>query len=97
VPYTRSTPTPARLDLRLDVEHKALIERAADYEGQSVTGFVVGTLVREARRIVDEREVTGLSDADRDRFLELITTPPDPTPDLRRAARRHRELISRSE
>jgi uncharacterized protein (DUF1778 family) len=95
---TRTTSSAsARLDLRLDPEHKALIERAAEYEGQTVTGFVIATLVREARRIVDAREITRLSDVDRDRFLDLLANPPGPTPALERAARRHRELISRSE
>lgn len=46
--------------------------------------------------IVGTGEVARLSDADRNRFLELVSAPPGPTPTLRRAARRHRELISRS-
>lgn len=85
------------MDFRLDPEHKALIERAAAYAGETVTGFAVSTLVREARRVLEEHEVTTLSDLDRDRFLDLLDHPPAPTEALRSAARRHREVIVRSE
>jgi uncharacterized protein (DUF1778 family) len=86
-----------RMDFRLESEHKALIEKAAAYSGESLTGFAVSTLVAEARRIVREHETVVLSAPDRDRFLALLDRPPAPTDALRRAARRHRALISRSE
>lgn len=87
----------ARLDFRIGEDHKALIERAAAYQGETVTGYVVSTLVRDAQRVVRERETASLSDRERERFLDLLTNPPEPTAALRRAARRHRELISRSQ
>ncbi|HET9985177.1 MAG TPA: DUF1778 domain-containing protein [Longimicrobiales bacterium] len=86
-----------RMDFRLSSEHKALIEKAAAYSGESLTGFAVSTLVTEARRIVREHEIVALSAADRDRFLALLDRPPAPADSLRRAGRRHRDLISRSE
>lgn len=86
-----------RMDFRLGNEHKALIEKAAAYSGESLTGFAVSTLVREARRVVEEHEVVALSARDRDRFLELLDNPPAPREALRLAAQRHRELIARSE
>lgn len=86
-----------RLDFRLTGEHKALIEKAAAYSGESLTGFAVSTLVSEARRIVQEHEAVTLSARDRDRFLALLDNPPAPPEALRRAARRHRDLIVRSE
>jgi uncharacterized protein (DUF1778 family) len=86
-----------RVDFRLEPEHKALIERAAAYRGETMTGYAVSTLVREAQRVVREHEVVTLSDADRDGFLELLENPPKPTEALQRAARRHQALITRSE
>ena len=86
-----------RLDFRLSSESKALIEKAAAYSGESLTGFAVSTLVSEARRIVQEHETVTLSARDRDRFLELLDDPPAPTDALRRATQRHRDLITRSE
>ncbi len=89
--------TEDRMDFRLERDHKALVEKAAAYCGESLTGFAVSTLVREARRVVREHETVVLAASDRDRFLELLDTPPAPTHALRRAAHRHRDLITRSE
>ena len=85
------------MDFRLDPEHKALIERAAAHSGETLTGFAVSTLVREARRVLEEHEITTLSDRDRDRFLSALERPRSPTEALRRAADRHAEVIVRSE
>jgi uncharacterized protein (DUF1778 family) len=86
-----------RMDFRLSRVHKALIEKAAAYSGESLTGFAVATLVSEARRIVREHETVALSGRDRDRFLALLDNPPAPSGALRRAARRHRDLVVRSD
>ncbi len=86
-----------RLDFRLTSEHRALIEKAAAYSGESLTGFAVSTLVSEARRIVQEHETVTLSASDRDRFLALLDNPPAPPDTLRRAAQRHQDLIVCSE
>ncbi len=86
----------SRVDFRLDREHKALIERAAAYRGETVSGYAISTLVREAQRVVREHEITTLSDTDRDRFLELLAQPAEATDASKRAARRHRDLITRS-
>ncbi len=94
---TSGEPGKERLDFRLDPEHKLLIERAAAYRGETVTGYAISTLVREAQRVIREHEVITLTDRDRDRFLELLANPPEPTEALRRAARRHQELIASSE
>jgi uncharacterized protein (DUF1778 family) len=85
------------MDVRLASEHKALIEKAAAYSGESLTGFAVSTLVREARRIVQEHETVILSARDREHFVALLDSPPPPAEALRHAAGRHRELIVRSE
>jgi uncharacterized protein (DUF1778 family) len=86
-----------RMDVRLASEHKELIEKAAAYSGESLSGFAVSTLVREARRIVQEHESVTLSAADRERFVGLLDRPPAPSEPLRRAAERHASQVARSE
>ncbi len=49
----------ARLEIRIDPEQKRLIEEAAAAEHQSVSAFVVDTLVRRARAVVTRREGHG--------------------------------------
>lgn len=82
-----------RLDFRIRSDHKLLLERAASYEGQTVTGFAMSTLVERAKEIVAEHETLVLSNRDRDRFLELLDDTSEPTPALVRAVQRHREMI----
>jgi len=47
----------------------------------------------EARRTIEETEILRLSVEDQRRFAEAILNPPEPTPALRRAFARHRELF----
>ncbi len=49
-------PKTARLDLRLDPEHKALIERAARISGTSVSEFIVGRVLEASRRVLAEHQ-----------------------------------------
>ncbi|TDI39849.1 MAG: DUF1778 domain-containing protein [Acidobacteria bacterium] len=62
----------ARLNFRLPMELKTTIERAAAQLGQSVSDFAVSTLVRAAREVIREHDVTELSDRDRDLFISLL-------------------------
>lgn len=79
---------PARLNLRLAPEHKALIERAAAALGVTLSDFVIAELVRCAQRTLDENVTTRLSDEESRAFLRLLAAPPEPVPSLRDAARK---------
>jgi uncharacterized protein (DUF1778 family) len=86
------------MDFRLGGVQKALIEKAAEYSGESLTGFAVSTLVREARRVIQEHEaVVTLSTRDRERFVALLDGPPVPNEALQRAAERYPDVVVRSE
>ena len=85
----------ARLDFRLNVDAKLLIEQAAAAKGQTVSDFAVSTLVRSAEEVLERLERRRLSDRDRDRFLELLDSNDEPSPALKRAARDYRRSRSR--
>jgi uncharacterized protein (DUF1778 family) len=61
----------ARINVRLPKELKQTIEEAAAL-GQSVSEFTISTVVREARQILQETQVTRLTNQDRDRFLAAL-------------------------
>ncbi|TVP75149.1 MAG: DUF1778 domain-containing protein [Gemmatimonadales bacterium] len=82
-----------RLDFRLSSEHKRLIEKAAAYSGESLTGFAVSSLLERARGVIEAHESVLLSSRDRDLFLGLLADPPEPTDALQDASRRYDELI----
>lgn len=82
----------ARLDFRLPAELKETIEQAAAHTGQSVSDFAVSTLVRTARRVLEEERVTRLSNRDRDIFLAMLDrTDAKPNAALAAAAQRYEQ------
>ena len=71
---------------------KATIEKAAARLGQSVSDFAVSTLVREAREVNREHDVTELSDRDRDIFVSILDDPDArPNEALAAAAERYKK------
>lgn len=80
----------ARLDCRLDAGIKAIIERAASFQGQSLSAFAVSTLAEKARAVIQEHTMIELSQRDRKAFLSLTRGPAKPNAALRRAAARYK-------
>jgi uncharacterized protein (DUF1778 family) len=87
------TDPPARLEARVPAEVHALLKRAADLQGRTMTDFVVATAVEEARRVISEHDVIRLSLEDQRAVAEALANPPEPTDALRRAFARRRDLL----
>ncbi len=86
----------ARIEARIAPEALVIVKRAAEIQGRSVSDFVVAAAQEAAHRAIEETQVIRLSVEDQRVFAEAIINPPDPTPALRRAFRRHRELIQQT-
>ena len=85
--------TTARLEARLPADIHALLKRAAEIQGRSLTDFVVTAARDAASRAIEETEILRLSIEDQRQIAEAILNPPDPAPSLRRAFERHNELF----
>ncbi|HLL81424.1 MAG TPA: DUF1778 domain-containing protein [Longimicrobium sp.] len=83
----------ARLSLRIDPELKELIERAALHTGQTVSSYAISTLVRDARRVIQDEHTTYLSERDWEIFMDLMDNPPAPGEALLRAKESYHKLI----
>jgi len=82
----------ARLNFRLPAELKETIEQAAAHLGQTVSDFAVSTLVQTARHVIQEHDVTRLSNRDRDRFVTLLDdADAEPNRALKAAANRYKQ------
>ena len=68
-----------RLDIRLSKEAKRQVEEAAVIQGMTVTAFVLSTALEAARKVKREHQVTVLNDEERDAFIEMMTSPPEPS------------------
>ena len=77
-----------RLDVRLNVEAKEKIERAAVVSHQSLTDFVVTSLLRASEEALERQQMIRLTNRDRDLFLAALDADVRPNRSLRKAAQR---------
>lgn len=83
----------ARFEARVTPEVLAVLKRAAELQGRSVSDFVVAAAQDAAHRAIEEAHVVRLSVDGQRRFAEALLNPPEPSPGLRRAVDRHRRLV----
>lgn len=89
-----SSPTRnARLEARVTAEQKELIERAAGYEGRSVSDFVVATVQEAAKAVIQAHEVLRLNQSQGRAFVETLLAPPKPSEALQQAAEEFRRDV----
>ena len=78
--------TRARLDVRLNAQAKEKIEQAAAVSHQTVTDFVVTSLLRASEEALQRHETIRLTQRDRDLFLAALDADAHPNRALRKAA-----------
>ncbi len=83
----------ARLEARLPASVYALLKRAAELKGRSITDFVVSAAHDAAQRAIEEEGILRLSAEDQVRFAKALIDPPAPNAALKRAMRRYRESV----
>jgi uncharacterized protein (DUF1778 family) len=79
----------ARLEARLPASVYALLKRAAELKGRSITDFVVDAAQDAAQRVIEEDGIIRLSAEDQARFAQALINSPAPNAALKRAMRRH--------
>ena len=89
----QNTQRHARLEARTTPEVLAILKRAAEIEGRSLTDFVVAAASAAARQTIEQTEIIRLSSADQARFFEaLMDDKSPPAPAMARAFEHHRRL-----
>ena len=83
----------ARLEARITPDALAVVRRAAELQGRSVSDFVVAAAQEAANRTIEETQIIRLSVEDQRAFAATILNPPAPSPALIRAAEAHRQLV----
>lgn len=81
-----------RLEARITAEQKALLSRAAELRGASLTDFVVSSAQEAARETIREHESMSLSERDRQAFVAALLEDAEPGERLREAADRYRRI-----
>ena len=86
----------ARIEARIAPDALAVVKRAADLQGCSVSDFVVAAAQEAAHRTIEETLLIRPAVEDQRRFADLLLDPPAPSPALDRAKRAHARLIRSS-
>jgi uncharacterized protein (DUF1778 family) len=80
-----------RLEARVTVEQKTLIEHAAALQGRTVTDFVLTSVQDAARRAIEEHQQLELTVRDSKAFVDALLNPKPVNDRLLDTVRRYRE------
>ncbi len=81
------------LKVRVDSTTLDLLERARIYAELDKSKFIRQSIREKAEIIIAEHETTFFSEKDWRMFFDIIDNPPEPTKRIKRAAKKHREII----
>lgn len=89
----KTTPQTARLEARLPVEAYAMLKRAAEIQGRTITDFVVTASCQAAKETIETTKIIRLSIEDQKLFAESIINPPEPNNYLMQSIAKYHELL----
>lgn len=91
--HSREQSRTARLEARIAPDALAVVRRAAEIQGRSVSDFVVAAAQEAATRTITETGIIRLSVEGQREMAALLQHPPAPSRALKKAFRRRRELL----
>ena len=83
----------SRLEARISVEQKTVLQQAAALSGRTLSEFVVASAQEAARRVIQAHENIRLSRAEQIAFVTTLLKPPAPNKRLRQAAAAYRKQM----
>jgi uncharacterized protein (DUF1778 family) len=83
----------ARLEARISADLHAMLKRAAEIQGRTMTDFLVSAVQDAAQRAIEQAETVRLSLVDQERFANALLSPRKPTSGLKRAFARRQKLL----
>jgi uncharacterized protein (DUF1778 family) len=86
----------SRIEARIAPEALAIVKRAAEIQGRSVSDFVVAAAQEAAHRTIEETQIIRLSLEDQQAFAEAMLNPPPLAPAMERAIERYHKIITAS-
>jgi uncharacterized protein (DUF1778 family) len=86
----------ARIEARIAPEALAVVKRAAEMQGRSISDFVVAAAQEAAHKTIEAANIIRLSIEDQRRFVDLLLNPPALSPAMKRARKAPSQLIRES-
>jgi uncharacterized protein (DUF1778 family) len=94
MPVENASTKSTRIETRVTLEQKRLIELAASYQGRSVSEFVIGNAEAAAKQVIQEYERLHLNREQSRVLVEALLSPKRPNKSLHDAARRHKTQVT---
>jgi uncharacterized protein (DUF1778 family) len=83
-----------RINLRLKYHAKLMLERAASFEGQTVSKFILNSALNNAEKTIQEHEVMTLNTNDSETFFNALATPVQFNSKLATALKEHDQRVT---
>lgn len=90
---TADTGRGARLEARVSMTQKSLLQRAAQLSGRTLSEFVVVSAQEAATKVILEHDSLRLSKVEQTAFVRALLDPPAPSARLRQAAQTYRKQL----
>ena len=87
----------SRIEARIRPDALAVVRRAAEIQGRSLSDFVAAAAQEVAHRTIEETEIIRLAVEDQRLLVEALLNPPEPTPAMERAIERYQRMVKASE
>ena len=93
---TQASTRTARVEARIAPDALAVVRRAAELQGRSISDFLVAAALKAAHQTIEDEQIIRLSVDDQQRFAELLINPPPLAPAMQRALKARKRLIADS-
>ena len=93
MPIQASTRT-ARVEARIAPDALAVVRRAAELQGRSISDFLVAAALKDAHQTIEDAQIIRLAVDDQHRFADLLMNPPPLVPAMKRALKARKRLIA---
>ena len=84
----------ARVEARIAPESLAVVRRAAELQGRSISDFLVAAALKDAHQTIEDAQIIRLSVDDQQRFADMLLNPPPLTPAMQRALKARERLLA---
>jgi uncharacterized protein (DUF1778 family) len=81
----------ARIEARVSIEAKALIQKAVDIEGGTLTDFIAKSAQIAAQKAIESHQTLKLGIEDSRAFVDAILNPKEPNDALKKAVKQYKE------
>lgn len=83
-----------RINLRLKLSAKQMLERAASFEGKTVSKFILGCALERAQQTIEPHDVMRLNAQDSEAFFNALAEPEPFNDRLSEALQKHDQYVT---